>query len=157
MTWPAMDKIAARIALTDILRVTQLDVGDNERRCILLLELPYAASVELDCLTRNATDLVAAALQSRLPSTRFVPRQQAMVTATISPCTSVDDNNNDHQHSNHHHNKDEYDVDTLTAAYIRATAAQESLTDKLQRRWGKAVHDLTQIMEGQAMAEAADV
>ena len=144
-------KIACRVSVSDILRATRVMSLYNNGGERILLELPHGAAMELDCGTR--TELVAAALQSRLPSTKWVTESTSALPmpelasalsdtttsssagSTISPCASHDDDDDN-----------EINVDRLTAACMRATAAQESLGDKLQRRWNKAVHDWTQII-----------
>lgn len=147
------DKINYRVALTDIHKATV--VVDA---CRVLLSLPHRTTLEIDCLTRNGCDLLGAALQSRLPPLRCLQERRETnewpQAPVISPCSSMDDSSSSSSSSGATAvaAAAEYDVDALTSACMRATAAQESFQEKLQRRWGKAVHDLSQIMEGTPQA-----
>lgn len=146
----SFEKINYRVSLADIYKATV--VVDA---CRILLSLPHRTTLEIDCLTRNGCDLLGASLQSRLPPLRWgqVRREMEQQQQQQSP----------QQHQQEPHlispssSNDEYDVDALTSACMRLTAARESLSDKLERRWGKAVHDFGLIMEGGASSTAADL
>jgi len=125
----------------------------------------YYDVLEIDCCTRNAVDLLGATLQSQLPSLRWQEEKQQHAKGGVHDAPSF--NNNDEENnsqssvvpsispcsSSHSSfasaiNDKTYNVDMLTAACMQATAAQESLSQKLERRWSKAVHEWKQLANG---------
>jgi hypothetical protein len=121
---------AHTIALHEIASVT---VCVSSRR--LVLHTKDSGLWHVVCRTANGAALLCAALQSRLPPQQWhvteplaAESDASMESCPVSPRSPLD----------------MLDVDSLTNACIRATAAQEGWTGKLSRRWGKAVHELTQ-------------
>ena len=165
------------ILLNDIQKATLLAETHCVRLLLLSLEQREQQSIgdsyydvlEIDCCTENAVDLLGATLQSQLPTSRWQQQQQqqqqqhAKGGVHNAPSYNNNDEENDSQSSlipsispcssSHSSfasaiNDKTYNVDMLTAACMQATAAQESLSQKLERRWSKAVHEWKQLANG---------
>eukprot|EP00522_Entomoneis_paludosa_P008876 CAMPEP_0172450288 /NCGR_PEP_ID=MMETSP1065-20121228/8693_1 /TAXON_ID=265537 /ORGANISM="Amphiprora paludosa, Strain CCMP125" /LENGTH=243 /DNA_ID=CAMNT_0013202067 /DNA_START=128 /DNA_END=859 /DNA_ORIENTATION=+ len=103
------------------------------------IQLGTAASVwELTCPSRNAHDLLWACLMTKV---KVVTDQRTCNDLhTISTQSTTDAAG-----------EEDESVDALTARCFRHSIERETIGSKLERRWGKAVNDITSIVKGAAV------
>lgn len=148
-----------RIAAQDIthIRAREEEQRQYERGRRRIVEFrvgstPNGVVWQIECSTRNSHDLLLACLLASSPLSSRSGKNKGEVVVVMDsndphrsgrvelppPPTVTSLNSND--------GEEEDDVDSLTDRCIRDSARRESLREKLERRWRKAIDDFREIM-----------
>lgn len=131
-----------RIPVYDISNVTTMDHNK------LIFDTP-ASVWELQCPTSNSHDMLLAFLMTQVKTISDQRHSNQSAVKTVSSCDETACSSS-HSATTQLESRDD-SIEALTDRCIRLSVEKESMKDKFELGWSKAVNDITSIVSGKAV------